>query len=85
MEYLKTGKAQPPRGFTNKNDIGYFPPKAPLEQRYSNAIEIGFPKCGTSTMIFFNCHSSFVYREAAFDEILIGPDLGEKVRLSSLI
>ena len=80
VEYLKTGQAQPPRGSTNKNDIGYFPPKAPmlntacpftpksrflktLEQRYPNAIGIGFPKCGTSTMSFLDCHSSFVYRD----------------------
>ena len=26
VEYMKTGKAVPPRGSTNKNDIGYFPP-----------------------------------------------------------
>jgi len=32
--------------------------------RYPDVIGIGFPKCGTSTLGFIDCHSKMVFREA---------------------
>ena len=77
--FVKTGKAQAPRGSTNPNNIGAFAsyphlntacPMTPksrlvknLRQRWPDAIGIGFPKCGTSATSFIDCHSKFVYRD----------------------
>ena len=46
-------------------------PVTPIERynktrkhRWPDAIGIGFPKCGTGTMGFIDCHSKIVFREA---------------------
>jgi len=77
--YVKTGPALPPRGSTDPNNIGAFASyphlntacpmtsksriSKKLEQRWPDAIGIGFPKCGTSATSFIDCHSKFVYRD----------------------
>jgi hypothetical protein len=33
-------------------------------ERYPDVLAIGFPKCGTGTLAFFDCHSKIVFREA---------------------
>lgn len=35
-----------------------------LVQRWPDAVGIGFPKCGTGTLGFIDCHSKLVFREA---------------------
>lgn len=38
--------------------------KKELIQRWPDAIGIGFPKCGTGTLGFIDCHSKLVFRES---------------------
>ena len=33
-------------------------------ERYPDFVSIGFPKCGTGTLAFFDCHSKIVFRES---------------------
>ena len=77
--FVKTGNAVPPKGSKNKNNIGAFASlphlntacpltskyrlSLPLQQRWPDAIGIGFPKCGTSATSFIDCHPKFVYRD----------------------
>ena len=35
-----------------------------LKVRWPDAVGIGFPKCGTSSLGFVDCHSKLVFREA---------------------
>ena len=76
--FVETQWAYPPKGSEIENNIGAFASlphlntacpltskyrlSQPLQQRWPDAIGIGFPKCSTSATSFIDCHSKFVYR-----------------------